>query len=147
MENIQDEREVNWKEQYIRILADYENLKKRTNKSILDTKKQTLIDVFSNLLPIYWDLSRGVSTMANADQGVTLVLNNFKNFFVNTYNLKIIGNSIIGDKFDDRYMSAVTFVSTLDEMHDNYVYDVVSPGLIDSEGNVLVYAKVIVYKC
>jgi molecular chaperone GrpE len=147
MENIQDEREVNWKDQYIRILADYENLKKRTNKSILDTKKQTLIDVFNNLLPIYWDLSRGVSTMANADQGVTLVLNNFKNFFTNTYNLKIIDNSIIGNKFDDRYMSAVTFVPALDERHDNYVYDVVSPGLIDPEGNVLVYAKVIVYKC
>ena len=148
-EQIEKLNDIDWKEQYIRLLADFENTKRREAKAISDSKKRTLIDVFTNLIPIYWDFHKGVNNGWIDDVGIVSTFKNFKNFFIKSYKMQIVDTEYInrqGSVFDYNYMSAVGHVPTEDKELNNKVHDIVLPGLIDEQGEVLVFTKVIVYR-
>lgn len=152
MDNVRIEeidKSIDWKDQYVKLLADYENAKKREAGAAYDCQKRTTYAMLNNILPIYWDFSRGVSNGWINDPGIILAVKNFKNFFTNTYKMKVIDKDFMcmtSYVFDEKYMSAVNFAITKDEAQDNTVCDIVSPGLINEQGEVVSFVKVIVYK-
>ena len=93
MDNVRIEeadKSIDWKDQYVKLLADYENAKKREARAAYDCQKRTTYAMLNNILPIYWDFSRGVSNGWIDDPGIILAVKNFKNFFTNTYKMKNI---------------------------------------------------------
>lgn len=140
------EQEIDWKDQCIKALADYDNLKKHTEKTVNTAITRTRTEMFSQLLPIYWDFHRATVNGWTNEEGLKLLINNFETFFTGKYNLTIIGDDIIGKPFNGDTMSAVSAVSSENENDHNTVQSIVLPGLVDSENNVISHALVIVYK-
>lgn len=139
---------VDWKDQYIRLLADYENLKKRTEKSLQAAQKRTISSLLENILPVYLSLSEGVSNGWIKDPGVVSIYKKFKSALTAGCNITPIDKEFIKEnlhnEFNDNYMAAVSYVDTKSKEQHNKVFDVVVPGAVDKDDEVLVYAKVIV---
>lgn len=139
---------VDWKDQYIRLLADYENLKKRTEKSLQAAQKRMISSLLENILPVYSGLSEGVSNGWIKDPGVVSIYKKFKTALTVGCNITPIDKEFIrtnlDNEFDDNYMAAVSYVDTKSKEQHNTIFDVVVPGAVDKDDDVLVYAKVIV---
>lgn len=138
--------ETNWKDQYIRALADYDNLKKNTAKTTEAAITKARNEVFKQLLPIYWDFHRAKVNNWISEEGITLLIDNLEKFFTNKCGLTILGDDIIGAQFNYETMSAVTTIPTEDSDKHNIVESVILPGLVDTENNVISHAVVTVYK-
>ena len=135
--------EPNYKDLYIRSLADYENMKKFMSNKAINARKEALRDFVSCIVaPVYNDLRRGSKN--NVD-GCDLILSNLKKS-VEKYNVAVYDtDDFVNKPFDVYRMEAVSSVPSSKDRHE-LVCDVIDPCFIDVEtGKTIVYAKVIVY--
>ena len=148
LEEIQDDSSKNpepdYKEMYIRSLADYQNMKTRTDKMIAQMDRSILSNVIKDIVaPLYNDVRRGVK---NGVSGCELMMKNIEKS-LKDYSISIIGDEIIGKEFDTDRMSAITSTVTDNIEQLNTVADVIYYGMVDDQTKkTIVFSNVIVYQ-
>ena len=135
--------EPNYKDLYIRSLADFDNMKKFMENKVVNAKKTATANIISDIIsPVYNDLRRGIQ---NNIDGCDLILKNVKSA-LDKMNIKVMDDSIVDEQFDTDYMNAVSSINCTEQL-DGTIESVVEPGFVDKENNkTYVYAKVIVRK-
>lgn len=137
------------KAQLARALADYDNLKKRTEEERHDLYKMASISVFLKILPILDNLRSALKHVS--DSGIAIIVGELETL------LKDEGLEEIkikeGDKFDENLSEAVEVVETKDEKMNNTISEVLLSGWKYSDlpagkagGTIVRHAKVKVNK-
>lgn len=121
-----------WKDRYMRLFAEFDNYKKRTNKEMSDIIKTAGKDVMISLLDVMDDAQRAMKQMEKAQdldavkEGVVLVLNKLQNTL---YAKGLKPFESIGEEFDVEKHEAITEIpapspdmegKVLDEIHKGY---------------------------
>ena len=142
-----EEEKKTEKDKYLRLLADFDNYKRRTEEE----KKNISIFVeqliFSELIVIVDDFERFLNSETNADkkivEGVSLILKKI-NSFLTKYEVKKIEIKD-GDEFNDEISESVSTQEVTDKNMENKIIKVYENGY-KRRDKVLRFAKVIVGK-
>jgi molecular chaperone GrpE len=134
-----------WKDKYIRLLAEFENYKKRIRQERLEWQKTGIVELIKKLLPILDDFERGLKNMPSADDKQLEV---FKNGYELIYNkllntLKQYGLETIDEitDFNTDLHEAIQMIE--DPERKGKVVEIIEKGY-KLEGKVIRFAKVIV---
>lgn len=134
------------KDKYLRLVAEYDNFRKRTAKEKIDLRENTKSEVLFNFLNIVDDVDRAmlhiddVKDLEATIEGVKLINNKFKDF------LKAQGVQEIeakDEEFDTDLHEAVTRFPVEEEEKKGKVIDVVQKGYKINE-KVIRFSKVVV---
>jgi len=134
-----------WKDKYIRLLAEFENYKKRIRQERLEWQKAGIVELIKKLLPVLDDFERGLKNMPSADDKQLEV---FKNGYELIYNkllntLKQYGLETIDEvtDFNTDLHEAIQMIE--DPERKGKVVEIIEKGY-KLEGKVIRFAKVIV---
>lgn len=136
-----------FREQYLRAVADYQNLKNRVAKERLDMANQIRNEILKKFVPIYDDIYKAcIFTIADKDKGIKFILNKLDEVF-KSFNVEVTSN-LNGKIFNSDIAEAISIRTTnVSQSLDNIIDDTVSSGLKDIETNeIILHPKVIVYK-
>ncbi len=138
------DNQPDYKNLYIRSLADYDNMRKYMEKRMSMLQSDTLYELIGNIIsPVYNDIYRGVG---NGIDGLDLILKNI-NTILEKYNISVIGDDYVNEHFDVNLMEAVTTVPTHSPDADNLVKCIVENGFINNDTKkTITFAKVVVFK-
>lgn len=134
------------KDKYVRLMAEFENFRRRTARERIEQAKTATQDLMSDLIPVLDDMERArqsIETTSNIDaviQGLELVFQKLKNV-TQQKGLKPIEISVGGD-FDSDLQEAVTQVPAPSEALKGKVIDVIEKGYTLND-KVIRFAKVI----
>lgn len=135
------------KDKHIRLIAEFENFKKRTLKERIELINTAGVEVITEMLPVLDDFERAIKTMEESEntdkenlQGVKLIYNKLKSRLENK-GLKPMDS--VGKEFDDEHMDAITQIPVEKKKQKNKVMDVVEKGYF-LNGKVIRHAKVVV---
>lgn len=133
-------------DRYIRLSAEFDNYRKRTQKEKIETIKNAGEDIFKEMLPIIDDFERGLAhmdTMTDVEalrEGVALIYKKFTEFLnkrgVNAVDAK-------GMNFDVDVMEAIAKMPATEEDQKGKVFDCVEKGYKLGD-KVIRFAKVVV---
>lgn len=145
--NTENNEIEDFRDRYIRVLADYQNLQKRTAKDLSNIAKTTTHQVFKQFIPLYNDIKAGLKYN---DPGIKLIYNKFVSILMSNQ-IGIIDKSFFDTKcegkFNDDYAEALNVSITPDPDLDNCVADVIEDGFFDIKNNcVISHAKVTIFK-
>ena len=134
------------KKEYMFLMADFDNYRKRTLKEKQDLVKNASERVLADLLPIIDDFERAIEAMAKGTdvdslrEGVNLIYNKFEKYLERN-NVKAIEST--GQEFNDEFHEAVTtFAAPSDDMRGKVIDTVMKGYMINDK--VLRHAKVVV---
>lgn len=132
------------KEDYIRLMAEFDNFRRRSAEERLDLISSASADTIKGLLPVLDDFERAIEMLKEspdeaAKEGTSLIYNKLMSY-LKTKGLEIIEAK--GSKFDTDFHEAVAQVPVQEELK-GLVYDVVSTGYT-LHGKILRFAKVVV---
>ncbi len=137
-----------WKDKHIRLLAEFENMRKRQERERTEMIKYAHEEVIIETLKVYEDLERSLNafkakegTDPNLVKGLEMVYNNLRDLMA-TYDVKPI--SSVGKKFDPNFHEALLQVETT-EVPDGQVMEEFQKGYTLA-GRVVRTAKVKVAK-
>ena len=151
-DNIVNE-EISYKEKYealndtyLRLIAEFDNFRKRTIREKADLIKSGGATVLTNLLPVVDDFERALNTIQNteditaATEGVKLIYDKFISYLAQQ-GVKII--ETVGQPFDTEYFEAIATIPASEKNMKGKVIDCVLTGytLYDK---VLRHSKVVV---
>ncbi len=134
------------KDKHLRLLAEFDNYKKRTMRERLDLLNSASKEVIVSLLPVLDDFDRAKKSAdnpANAEvfsDGVTLVYNRLNNIMQNM-GLKTINST--GETFDVELHEAITEIPVPDENRKGKVIDTLEKGYTLND-KIIRHAKVVV---
>lgn len=134
------------KKEYLFLLAEFDNFRKRTVKEKGDIIKNAAEKVLGGLLPIVDDFERGIEANKNADdaesvkKGMELIYNKLVKF-LETNGVKPIEST--GKDFDPELHEAIAMVPAPDEAQKGKVIDTPTRGYTLND-KVLRHAKVVV---
>lgn len=137
------------KDKHMRLYAEFENFRRRTQKEKLDLMVSGGVDIVKSLLPILDDYERGNKALAESTdveeikKGQELIQQKLLNI-LDGKGLKPM-ESTIGQVFDTDFHEAITQFPAQDESMKGKVMDQVETGYMFNE-KVLRYAKVVVAK-
>ncbi len=129
MENTKENREVieenetqsvDWKDMYIRLYADMENLKKRMSREREDAILNTKNKMIDSILDMDNDLNIALKSFKEIPQGINLILSKIKSF-LESQGIKEIETSI----YDKDLHEVITVLET---GKGEKIMDVVSKG-------------------
>jgi len=135
-----------YKDKWMRTLAEYDNLKKRFEKEKLEFLRFSNEQILLQLLPIIDDFDRAHDAAKNHkhgevfSKGVEMILNQFHKLLSDNGVEKI---KTVGERFDPHVHEAITIVET-EKDPDDVVAEEVSPGYT-MNGRLLRAAKVKIY--
>lgn len=135
------------KDKFVRLMAEFENFRRRTAKERLELIKTANQDTMSELLPVLDDMERARQSMeATKDidtmlQGLELVFHKLKHV-TQQKGLKPMGTKA-GDDFDSELHEAVTQISAPSEELKGKIVDVIEKGYTLNE-KVIRFAKVVI---
>jgi len=134
------------KDKYIRLYADFENFRKRTQKEMWDMRQTAAKEVLKSLLVIVDDFERALKAAENSSDenlksGTQLIYNKLKSTLEQN---GVKPMESIGKDFDIEFHEAVTEINMGDE-NAGKIVDEVEKGYTIQE-QVLRYAKVVVGK-
>lgn len=133
-------------EKYIRLMAEFDNFRKRSLKERTDLIKSAGEDILVNILPIMDDFERGLTAMETSQdveavkQGVLLIYNKFKDFLAQRGVKEI---DAAKQDFNVDLHEALTKIPAPAEDLKGKVVDVVQKGYCLND-KVIRYAKVVV---
>ena len=136
------------KDSYLRLMAEYDNYRKRTFKEKAELIKNGGEKVLTGLLPVMDDFQRALETIDKATdldavkEGVDLIFQKFFSFLQQN-GVKPI--EAIGQAFDDALFEAVATVPTGDEEQKGKVVDDIQTGYTLND-KVIRHSKVVVAK-
>lgn len=125
-----------WKSKYLRALADYQNLEKRSNEDKQEIRRYAAERIVLQLLPVLDTLEKAQKHLA--DTGLALVL---KEFYAVLLDQGVSQIDVIGKEFNPHEMECVEVI----EGKDNNVVEEVLPGYT-LHGKILRVAQVKVGK-
>lgn len=134
------------KDSYLRLMAEFDNYRRRTAQEKLDLVATAAEDTIKGLLPVLDDCERAMKVLADSDdspiakEGTTLIYNKLTGY------LKAKGLTVIealGADFDTDLHEAVAQLPVPEEDKKGKVYDVVQTGY-KLNGKVIRFAKVVV---
>lgn len=134
------------RDKHLRLLAEFDNYKKRTMRERLDLMNSASKDVMVSLLPILDDFDRAKKSAddpSNAEvfsDGVTLVYNRLNNVLQNM-GLKAMTST--GEPFDVEMHEAITEIPVPDENMKGKVIDTLEKGYVLND-KIIRHAKVVV---
>ena len=134
------------KKEYLFLMAEFDNFRKRTLKEKSEIIKNAGENVLKGLLPIMDDFERGIKAAENSPEadsvkeGVSLIYNKFKKY-LNQNGVKEIDPS--DDTFDTEKHEAISVVPVPDENKKGKILDTVEKGYTIND-KVLRHAKVVV---
>ena len=145
--NTENKEIEDFRDSYIRVLADYQNLQKRTAKDLSNIAKTTTYQVFKQFIPLYNDIKAGLKYN---DPGIKIIYNKFVSILISNQ-IGIIDKNFFDTKcegkFNDDYAEALNISITQDQDLDNCVADVIEDGFLEKKNNcVISHAKVTVFK-
>lgn len=145
--NDSDAQLAEMKDKYIRLMAEFENFRRRTAKERIDLSKTATQDLMSDLLPVLDDMERARNSMeATKDvdamlQGLELVFHKLKHV-TQQKGLKPIDIKA-GADFDAEMHEAVTQIPAPTEDLKGKIVDVIEKGYTLND-KVIRFAKVII---
>lgn len=119
------------KDKFMRLFAEFENYKKRTNKERIDLFKTAGQDIIQSLLPVLDDFDRAYAEIAKTDEkdllkGVELIKNKLNNT-LKTKGLEVVDLKA-GDDFNADIHEAITQIPVPSEDLKGKIVDVVEKG-------------------
>lgn len=135
-------------DRYLRLLAEFDNFKKRNAKERLELFKTAGQDVIQSLLPVLDDFERALKQMEQAKdieavkEGVVLIHDKFKNI-LEQKGLK--GMDSVGQDFNVEHHEAVTELPAPSEEMKGKVLDEIERGYTLND-KIIRFAKVVVGK-
>ncbi len=136
------------KDKYIRLLAEFENFKRRTSKERIELFKTAGQEVIKDLLPSLDDVDRAEQVVADAKDieavkaGIKLISEKFRNTLLNK-GLKEINCK--GLEFNTDLMEAITEIQAPTDDLKGKVVDVLEKGYTLND-KIIRYAKVVIGK-
>ena len=130
------------KDQHLRLIAEFDNFRRRTVKERISLFSTAGQDIMTSLLPILDDLERAIEAN-NYDKahGVVLIYNKLKST-LETKGLKEMENPI-GKVLNTEMHEAISMVPTEKKKQKNKIIDTVEKGYLLGE-KVIRHAKVVV---
>lgn len=141
-----EEKALKDKDDYIRLMAEFDNFRRRTSQERLDLVSTASEDTIKGLLPILDDFERAVKALAETDdsasakEGTELIYNKLMGY------LKSKGLARIeteGKDFDTDFFEAVAQFPVQEDEKKGKIFDVVQAGYT-LNGKVIRFAKVVV---
>lgn len=139
-------KEVN--DKYLRLVADFDNFRKRTAKERVELIKNAGEDVIKSLLDVVDDSDRAMKQLETSDdivqikEGITLVFNKLKNVLLNK-GLKEMESK--GQNFDTELHEAITEIPAPTDDLKGKVLDEIQKGYYLND-KIIRHAKVVVGK-
>lgn len=130
------------KNKLARVLADYDNLKKRHDDERVQMYKIASTSVILKVLPIIDSLTEAQKHIK--DSGLAIIIGQLESL-AREEGFEPI-NINIGDKFDENICEVIEAVETLEEKDDNSVSEIVLSGWKYKDGTVVRHVKVKVFK-
>ena len=136
------------KDKYIRLLAEFENYKRRTTKERIELFKTAGLEVIKDLLPALDDIDRAEGAIASSKDvdavkdGLKLMSDKLRNI-LSQKGLKEIACK--GLPFDTDTMEAITEIPAPNEESKGTVIDVLEKGYTLND-KIIRYAKVVIGK-
>lgn len=134
------------KDDYIRLMAEFENFRRRTSQEKLDLVNVASAETIKGLLPVLDDCERAMATLAKSDdnpaakEGTELIYSKLTNYLQSKGLSRI---EAMGAKFDTDLHEAVAQFPVQEEEKKGMVYDVIQTGYT-LNGKVVRFAKVVV---
>lgn len=131
---------------FLRLYAEFENFRKRTNKERLDIINNANADLLKDLIPVIDDFERAITNNEGSEdvvaikEGFSLIYNKYKGI-LQTKGLKQMDSK--GEVFDPEVHEAVANMPTEDKKLKGKIIDDLEKGYFLNE-KVLRYAKVVV---
>ena len=141
-----EEKAAKDKDDYIRLMAEFDNFRRRTSQEKLELVSMASMDTIKGLLPILDDCERALKVLLESDdsdaakEGTELIYSKLMGY------LKSKGLAVIdalGQNFDTDLHEAVAQFPVQDEEQKGKVFDVVQTGYT-LNGKVIRFAKVVV---
>jgi molecular chaperone GrpE len=148
LENALEKENAELKDKYIRLIAEFDNFKKRSIKERFDLMKTAAQDTIIALLPVIDDFERAKkvaddeNTQEVFSEGVNLVYNKLKNALANK-GLKVM--ETINQPFDPDMHEALTEIPAPSEDMKGKIIETIENGYILND-KIIRYAKVVVGK-
>ena len=130
------------KDKYIRLVAEFENFKKRTFKEKLEMMKSAAQDTMSALLPVLDDFDRAANSPEGLNEGVVLIHNKFKGILENKGLQPMESN---GEVFDPELHEAVTEIPAPTDDLKGKIVDTIEKGYSLND-KIIRHAKVVIGK-
>ena len=136
---------IDWKDQYIRLQAEFDNFRKRTIREKMDLIQSGGSDVLKAILPILDDMQRAIAASEKSDDidalrdGERLVV---QKFIDTLRQKKVVEIEALDAPFDENLHEAVARFAA-DEEKKGKVIDVIERGYMLGD-KVLRFAKVVV---
>lgn len=136
------------KDKYIRLVADFDNFRKRTALQMMETQKNAGEDVIKSLLDVLDDIKMAENQMEkSADvtalaEGVKIIFNKFRNI-LGAKGLKEMDCK--GEEFDSEMHEAISELPAAKEKDSGKIMDVVQAGYYLND-KIIRHAKVVVGK-
>lgn len=137
---------IDYKDKYIRLAAEFDNYKRRTARERMDLIKTANQDILVALLPVIDDLDRAKKSVEEATDieavkgGLDLIFNKFNEFLVQK-GLKEV--DALHQDFDTDLHEALTKIPAPEEKLKGKVVDVIQKGYTLNE-KVVRFAKVVI---
>ena len=134
------------KDDYIRLMAEFDNFRRRTSQEKLDLVSVASMDTIKGLLPILDDCERALAVLGEssdseaAKEGTNLIYTKLLNY-LHSKGLAVI--EAAGQVFDTDLHEAVAQFPVQEEEKKGKVFDVVQTGYT-LNGKVIRFAKVVV---
>ena len=142
----QEEKYNELNNRFLRLYAEFENYRKRTNKERLDLITNANSDLLKDLIPVIDDFERAITNNADVDdiegikEGFSLIYNKYKGL-LQSKGLKAMEAK--GEVFDPELHEAIANLPTEDKKMKGKVIDDVEKGYFLND-KVLRFAKVVV---
>ena len=139
------EEQIDWKDQYIRLQAEFDNFRKRTLREKMELVQSGGSDVLKAILPILDDMQRATAASEKSDdiaalrEGERLVV---QKFIDTLRQKKVVEIEALGAPFDENLHEAVARFAA-GEDKSGKVIDVIERGYMLGD-KVLRFAKVVV---
>lgn len=145
LQQSQEQLEVE-KDRSLRLFAEFENYKKRTNKERIELIKTAGEDVIHTLLPVVDDFDRALLEIQKVEdpsqfQGIQLIYTKFKNILVQRGLEEIEVKQ--GDAFDSEIHDAVTQITAPTDDLKGKIVDIIEKGYRLSD-KIIRHPKVVV---
>jgi molecular chaperone GrpE len=141
-----EEKAAKDKDDYIRLMAEFDNFRRRTSQEKLEIVSMASMDTIKGLLPVLDDCERALKVLLESDdsdaakEGTELIYNKLMTY------LKSKGLAVIealGQPFDTDVHEAVAQFPVQEDEKKGKVFDVVQTGYT-LNGKVIRFAKVVV---
>ena len=137
---------ANDKDDYIRLMAEFDNYRRRTAQEKLEIVSMASVETIKGLLPVLDDCERALQVLKDSDdsdaakEGTELIYNKLISYLKNK-GLAVI--EALGQPFDTDLHEAVAQFPVQEEDKKGKVFDVVQTGYT-LNGKVIRFAKVVV---